>query len=176
MADVEAAGLEIVLWHLVQRRLDGVEVVDAGAEDLHAPLIRLEELPGAGGRVAVSRQQAAQIDSHPFEPRPVLRRKVGADGGEVAEAIRPDAHADQGVGGRTAQGVHEGAPVRQDDVVDDEAGVGDEVRESKVESRKSKVESRRSNAEWAEARDAASPGRLNLSLSTFDIRLSTLGA
>ena len=141
VADVEAARREIVLPASPRSAPRAVEVVDIGAKDLHAPLIRLEELPGPGGRMAGA-NAAGRVRSIPSASscRGALGEIV-ADRGEIAEAIRPDAHPDQGVRGRTAERVEVGAAIGQHDVVDDQAGVGDVVGRVGVgsRSRESKV-------------------------------------
>jgi len=41
--------------------------------------------------------------------------------------IRPDPHPDERVRARSTEGIEIGATIREDDVIDDEAGIGDVV-------------------------------------------------
>ncbi len=104
-----------------------VEVLDVGAEDLDPPLLRLKQLPGAGGGIAVSLDETAQVDTEPLELLTMIPTKVGADRREIPQAVRPDPHSDERVGARSTEGIEEGATIGQDDVVDDQPGIGDVV-------------------------------------------------
>jgi hypothetical protein len=122
-----SARFEIVWRHLLELDLQTVEVLDIGAEDLDPPLFRLKQLPGAGGGIPVSLDETAQVDSEPLELRTMILTKVGADRREIPQAVRPDPHSHECVGGRSTEGIEERAAIGQDDVVDDQPGIGDVV-------------------------------------------------
>src|SRR5215211_7348620 len=118
---------EIVWRHLLELDLLTVEVLDVGAEDLDPPCLRFKQLPGAGGGVPVSLDETAQVDSEPLDLRTMFPTKVGADRSEIPQAVRPDPHSDQCVRARSTKRVEVGATIGQDDVVDDQPGIGDVV-------------------------------------------------
>src|ERR671912_339900 len=132
-----APSFEVVRRHLLELTLLPVELFDVGAEDLNSPLVRLEQLPGAGRRVAVSLDQATRVNTESLEQIAVNWIKVGANRREIAEAVRPNSHSDESVRTRSTERVEGGPPIGQDDVIDDQSGIGDVVWMPGVEESRS---------------------------------------
>ena len=85
----------------------------------------LKELPGSCGGMTRAQHYAAQIDAHRLEKGAMFSGKIIATVGDKAECIGPGAHPHKRVGTCTTKGVHEGAPIGQNDVVDDQVRNGD---------------------------------------------------